>query len=135
MASDNSGSSFPVTTSQPAPASPVASELIFAFAPLSKRAFGIALGLAFGLVIAAATALVIVRDREASINLGLLSAYFFGYSVSWPGVVIGFCWAFVAGFAAGWFFAFCRNFALATSIFVATTRSELAETRDFLDHI
>jgi hypothetical protein len=39
------------------------------------------------------------------------------------------------GFVAGWFTAFCRNLAVAISIFAIRTRVELSETRDFLDHI
>jgi hypothetical protein len=35
----------------------------------------------------------------------------------------------------GWFVAFCRNLAIATSIFITRTRAELSQTRDFLDHI
>jgi hypothetical protein len=114
----------------PAPAS-----LALAFVPLHKRAFGVAIGLAAGLVVAAATAMAIVRQPEHSVNLWLLRAYFYGYSVSWPGVVVGFFWAFVVGFTGGWFVAFCRNFVLALSMFVVRTRAELFETRDFLDHI
>jgi hypothetical protein len=39
------------------------------------------------------------------------------------------------GFTGGWFVAFCRNLAIAISVFVTRTRAELAETREFLDHI
>jgi hypothetical protein len=35
----------------------------------------------------------------------------------------------------GWFFAFCRNLALAVSAFIVRTRAELREVRGFLDHI
>lgn len=105
-----------------------------AFQPLHKRAFGIAVGLAAGVSVAAATAIVLLRGDE-TINLQLLDAYFTGYTVSWPGVLVGFGWAFVVGFTAGWFVAFCRNLALAVSAFVLRARAELFQTRDFLDHI
>jgi hypothetical protein len=36
---------------------------------------------------------------------------------------------------AGWFFAFSRNLVLAAWLFVTRARSELAATREFLDHI
>jgi hypothetical protein len=55
--------------------------------------------------------------------------------VSWTGLFVGMGWGFVVGFVGGWFFAFCRNLALAISIFITRTRAELAQTRDFLDHI
>lgn len=110
-------------------------ELALAFEPLHKSAFGIAVGLACGLTVAAATAIVLLRGTEPVFNLWLLKAYFAGYTVSWGGVVVGFLWAFVVGFTAGWFVAFCRNFVLAASLFLVRTRSELFQTRDFLDHI
>lgn len=111
------------------------SELAFAFAPLHKRAFGTAIGLASGLVIFLATAVYLLRNPDPGFDLGLLNQYFAGYTVSWPGAVIGFAWGCVTGFVAGWFFAFCRNLAVGALVFVIRARSELAENRDFLDHI
>ncbi len=52
-----------------------------------------------------------------------------------PDVLIGAGWGFVVAFVAGWFFAFCRNAALAITAFAIRTRAELMQTRDFLDHI
>jgi len=105
-----------------------------AFLPVDKRAFGVAIGVACGVATALATAIVVLRGADGA-NLWLLRTYFAGYSVSWTGAVVGFAWAFVVGFTAGWFVAFCRNLVLAVSIFVVRTRAELFETRDFLDHI
>ena len=113
----------------------VLTELALAFAPLHKQALGIAVGLAAGLVMAAVTIIVLVRGAEREINLNLLAAYFYGYSVSWRGVLVGFGWAFLVGFTIGWFVAFCRNLVLAISLFLVRTRAELVQTRDFLDHI
>ncbi len=111
-------------------------QLLLAFAPLHKRALGLALGTACGLIIFAVTAvnLLLVRPRDA-LNLYLLGQYFYGYTVSWRGALIGAWWGFFTGFIAGWFLAFGRNFALALSLFITRTRAELRETRDFLDHI
>ena len=67
--------------------------------------------------------------------LELLSEYFQGYSVTWPGVLIGAAWGFAVSFVAGWFAAFCRNLALAITAFLIRTRAELDATREFLDHI
>lgn len=107
--------------------------LVLAFAPLHKRAFGTAVGAAAGLLFFAATAVVLLRGMDA--GLYLLAEYFYGYSVSWPGAFIGLLWGFGVGFVAGWFIAFCRNLALAISIFISRTRGELHATADFLDHI
>jgi len=106
-----------------------------AFAPLHKRALGMALGCAAALLVAGVTGLHLLRSPEDSYPLYLLNQYFYGYSVSPAGMAVGGAWAFVAGFAAGWFLAFTRNFAIAATIFIARTRAELAATRDFLDHI
>lgn len=115
--------------------SDLSQSLALAFAPLNKRAFGVAIGTATGLSIAVITIVYLVRGPTPEIKLGLLNAYFWGYTVSWAGVLIGFWWGFVAGFAGGWFLAFCRNAMIAISIFLIRTRSELGNTRDFLDHI
>ena len=106
-----------------------------AFAPLHKRAFGTAIGVAMGLTLFLATAVYLLRTPEQGIGLVLLSQYFRGYDVSWTGALVGFFWGFVVGFVGGWFVAFCRNLVIAISIFVIRAKSELTQTRDFLDHI
>jgi hypothetical protein len=110
-------------------------QLLLAFAPLYKRAFGIAMGMAGALVMFALTLSVLLRSPASHFPLNLLDEYFYGYSVSWRGLVIGTAWGFGVGFVIGWFIAFCRNLALAISIFTIRARAELTETRDFLDHI
>jgi len=109
--------------------------LEYAFAPLHKRAFGVAIGLAAGLLVTAATVVFILRGPNVGPGLLLLRHYFAGYSVSYIGAVIGFAWGFLCGFVAGWFFAFCRNLTIGVLIFFVRVRSELSQTRDFLDHI
>jgi hypothetical protein len=109
--------------------------LLLSFAPMHKRAFGIATGAVGALLVATLTVGVLVIPGAAGFPIGLLSEYFAGYTVSWPGVVIGAVWGFGVAFVAGWFAAFCRNLALAITTFMARARTELDETRDFLDHI
>lgn len=109
--------------------------LEYAFAPMHKRAFGMATGAAAALLMALLTLAALVLPTAREFPLGLLNEYFAGYSVSWPGVLIGAGWGFVVGFVAGWFFAFCRNLTLAIAALVITARAEMDETRDFLDHI
>jgi hypothetical protein len=75
--------------------------LALAFAPLHKRAFGVALGTGLAAAIALITVIYLARGRPADINLGLLKAYFWGYTASWAGVLIGAWWGFVAGFVDG----------------------------------
>ena len=106
-----------------------------AFARLHKAAFGVATGVAGALILGGMTLIVLVSPRANAFPLGLLSEYFAGYSVSWTGALIGMGWGFMVAFVAGWFVAFCRNFALAISAFMIKTRAEIEQTRNFLDHI
>jgi hypothetical protein len=114
---------------------PLPRELLLAFSPVHKSAFGIAIATVCALFVFGATALTILQPPGSRIRLELLAVYFRGYSVSWVGAIIGAGWAAVAGFVFGWFLAFSRNLVLAISLFVIRTRAQLAETRDFLDHI
>jgi hypothetical protein len=110
-----------------------ATELLFA--PLHKRALGIACGTAAAAVTFLVTAVYLLRDPQPGFDLGLLAQVFAGYTVSWPGAFIGAGWAWVAGFVLGWFLAFSRNLIVAFLLFAARSRAELEQTRDFLDHI
>lgn len=110
-------------------------QLALVFAPLHKLAFGLAIGTAAAVAVAALTAIVLFTERAHDFPLGLLSQYFRGYDVSVRGIAVGAAWAGFTGFVAGWFMAFCRNLALAASAFFIRARAELSETRDFLDHI
>jgi hypothetical protein len=105
-----------------------------AFLPLHKRAFGTGVGVAAGLFVFVLTVVHAARSEDPY-PLILLNQYLYGYSVSMTGAFIGMFWAGVAGFVGGWFFAFCRNFAVAVSVLIVRTRAELKEMRDFLDHI
>ena len=125
------GSTIRVTPEE----APVIPAMLYAFAPLHKRAFGVAVGTAGALLMAFLTIGGLVLPRGDAFPLHLFEQYFAGYSMSWPGVVIGAAWGFLVAFVAGWFAAFCRNFALAISAFVIRTRAEYEATREFLDHI
>ena len=114
---------------------PVISAMLFAFAPLHKRAFGVAMGVAGATVMAALTIATMLIPGARRVPMWLLEQYFEGYSVTWPGVLVGAAWGFGVAFVAGWFAAFCRNLALAISAFVIRTKAEIASTREFLDHI
>lgn len=109
--------------------------LYLAFAPIHKAAFGTATGVAGALVMALLTIVKLLSPAARDFPLGLLSQYFAGYTVTWGGVLVGCVWGFTVAFVAGWFLAFCRNLALAIVAFTYRTRAELAQTREFLDHI
>ena len=132
MTADNGSRTTDVIT-EPGDELPRAASLLFA--PIDKRAFGAAIGVASGLLVFAITARDVATQSPSTAGLSLLDQYFPGYTVSWMGALIGLAWGFALGFCAGWFVAFARNVVLAISLFMIRTRAELAETRDFLDHI
>lgn len=127
---------IPMTSaSDPAPGrTSLPPDLVLAFSPLHKAAFGAAIGTALGLLVFLATVVALLRQDHV-VGLGLLAQYFRGYSVSWTGALVGGAWGGFVGFVFGWFTAFCRNLVLAIALFVIRTRAERAQTRDFLDHL
>ena len=111
----------------------------FAFAPLIKRALGVAFGATCGLGLFVLTVYHKVLSPEPGpddTSLGLLGQYFRGYDPeSWSGPFVGLLWGLWVGFVMGWFFAAMRNFLVATWIFVIRTKANLEANREFLDHI
>lgn len=105
------------------------------FAPWHKRALGVAVGLTAALLTAGVTVFHVVAKPAMELDLELLSHFFYGYSVSWAGVLIGAWWSFAVGFTAGWFTAFLVNLFMATWLLVVKARSDLSQASDFLDHI
>jgi len=107
----------------------------FAFAPVHKKLLGTALGVVCGLALFAVTAFHVLCHPDPALPIDLLSQYFYGYTVSWPGAFVGLFWGFFTGFVFGWFAAFVRNFVIAARIFLLRSKAELTQTKDFLDHI
>jgi hypothetical protein len=105
----------------------------YAFAPVHKAALGLAFGLTTGALVALATTVQLLVSSHDGMPLALLNQFFAGYDVSWRGVIVGFGWAFVAGFVAGWFLAFMKN--LFTALWLFGVRVNSALTQPFLDHI
>lgn len=109
--------------------------LTLAFAPLHKRAMGMAFGIAAAITTLLLTVIPLLRGRMDELNLNLLAEYFSGYTATWAGAFIGAAWAGFVGFVLGWFLAFCANFVLAVRLLTLRARAEYAQTKDFLDHI
>jgi hypothetical protein len=105
------------------------------FAPIDKRAFGVAIGTVAALGLSAVTVAQLLIRPDPAPDLSLLAQYFPGYTVSYGGALVGAAWGFAAGFCGGWFTAFVRNLVLALSLFFLRSKAELADSRDFLDHI
>ncbi|HMN25394.1 MAG TPA: hypothetical protein PKE38_12890 [Ignavibacteriaceae bacterium] len=75
---------------------------------LRKRAFGMAIGLVWGLIMLLGTWFLLLRGSPGEI-FSKASAFYIGYSYSWGGAVIGFIYGFVTGFIAGVFIAWLYN--------------------------
>lgn len=77
-------------------------EIRTTLARLNARAWGIAMGLLLGGGLFVATMFLVMRGgQNVGQHLGLLRAYFPGYSVTIPGSFIGFIYGFVVGYALG----------------------------------
>ena len=123
------GSNLPELKSTPVP-----SPLLRAFAPLHRGALGVACGVVVGGILAIATLILKIRGNPTP-NFDLLGQFFWGYSVSWPGVLIGLLWGFGLGFVLGYGFALVRNAAVWLWLTVIRSRAEMDQYSDFLDHL
>jgi hypothetical protein len=70
---------------------------------LNARAWGIAVGLLFGVGLFVATNVLVLKGGPTvGRHLGLLSAFLPGYRVTLGGSLIGFSYGFVIGYGVGW---------------------------------
>jgi len=109
--------------------------LLQAFAPLHRSALGMACGVVLGVILAATTLALVIQGGYPEPNLNLLAQFFWGYSISWRGVFVGFLWGWLVGFILGWGFALVRNAALWIWLTVIRSRAEMEQYSDFLDHL
>jgi hypothetical protein len=109
--------------------------LLRAFAPLCRTALGVASGVVVGGLLFLTTLVLSIRGGFPQPNLGLLSQFFWGYSVSLGGAFVGLFWGFVLGFILGWGFALVRNVATWIWLTVIRSRAEMEQYSDFLDHL
>ncbi|MEQ1758416.1 MAG: hypothetical protein ABL986_08875 [Vicinamibacterales bacterium] len=114
---------------------PVEALLTQAFAPIHKRALGVAVGVTASAGMFLLTLFHLLRPSPQAASIELLAQYFYGYRVSLAGAFIGAWWGGLTGFIAGWFIAFARNLAVATWLRFVKAKAELFGVRDFLDHI
>jgi len=78
-------------------------EITRATAKIQATALAIVCALIGGLGLFGMTALLLIRGGEnVGWHLSLLGNYFPGYSVTWPGSIIGFLWGALVGGAIGW---------------------------------
>jgi hypothetical protein len=121
-----------------------------AFAPLRKRALGMATGLVTGGALFLLTAYHLVFEPSVPTHLleghpfegdpvghlWLLRQYFHGYDpVTWSGAAFGFVWGAAAGFVLGFGLAALRNGVVQAWLIVVRARGNLAANKGFLDQI
>lgn len=109
--------------------------LLRAFLPLHRSALGIACGVVVGGLISLATLALVLHGGYLNVKLYLLAQFFWGYSVSWAGVLVGFLWGWLVGFVLGYGFAVVRNAAVWMWMTVIRSRAEMEHYSDFLDHL
>lgn len=110
--------------------------VLLAFAPIRKTALGVASGVVLGGIIFLMTAILLIKGgQRVGANLTLIGQYFFGYTVTWMGSLIGMAWGFAVGFLVGWSFALVRNSVVWIWLILVRSRAEMEEFGDLLDHL
>jgi hypothetical protein len=108
--------------------------LIKSFARLNKTALGTAIGVLFGLFLFAATLILVAKGGDKiGPNLGLLSQFFKGYTVTLSGSFVGLFYGFVTGFALGWTVAFLRNLLVWVYLQSIRLKARLSALEEFID--
>jgi hypothetical protein len=70
---------------------------------LNARIQGVVIGLMAGTGLFAATNWLVLKGGKAvGLHLSLLGQFFIGYSVTFPGSLVGFVYAFVCGYVIGY---------------------------------
>jgi protoporphyrinogen oxidase len=111
--------------------SPVEDLLRSVFARFDPVALGTAFATVGGTAVLLATALLILRGGETDMpTLSLLGNYFFGYSVSWAGALLGALEAGVLGFGVGYGMAGAINLLLKSYETSIKRQLELVEVLD-----
>jgi hypothetical protein len=107
-----------------------------AFPKLDQVALGLSLGVAAAAVLWLATLILVLKGGDVvGPNLGLLSQYFPGYSVTASGSVLGLLYGFIVAFTGGWLFAFLRNTVVFRYIATAQRRADRQLLRRFLGNV
>lgn len=114
--------------------SPTDKTIIQAFARLDSTALGLAVGTLGGLGVFAATIILILKGGDVvGPNLALLGQFFFGYTVTLKGALIGLVYGFASGFILGWLIGFFRNSFVSGYLRMVKTRATLTSSLDSID--
>jgi hypothetical protein len=74
---------------------------------LSKKAFALASGILWGVIVFLATIYVLLKGGGST--LVLLQQFYWGYNISWSGAFLGLIYGLIYGFILGWIFALFYN--------------------------
>jgi hypothetical protein len=102
------------------------------FAKMDGPALAVSMGILCSTGLFLATAILLMQDRPENFpigpNLGALAAYLPGFSITWPGALIGALYGFFAGAISGFFVAIYWNIAHYIAIGIMLIKSaELAD--------
>ncbi len=115
---------------------PTVPPILLPFAPMNKRALGLATGIVLGALVWLATIILVLKGGlHVGPTLSLLSQYFYGYRVTAAGSFVGLAWGFALGYILGWVFAALRNGFFRAWLEMAYSRAELEEYGDILDRL
>ncbi len=78
---------------------------------LRRRAFGIAVGLTWGLSVLLVTWWLLLWN-STGFTISKIGSIFWGYTYSWIGGIVGFVWGFIYGFIVGFLIALFYNYSL-----------------------
>lgn len=110
--------------------------LLRAFARLDKLALAGATGIVCALYVMLGTLfLVFMGGETVGPHAALLGQYFFGYSVTHTGALIGGLYGLFWGFLLGWLIAYFRNALLGFYLFYIKRRADADAFRNFLNSI
>ena len=78
-------------------------ELSNAVARIQTKVFAIVFALITGLGLFLMTVWLLIKGgQQVGVHLNLLGQYFIGYSVTWKGSILGFCYGAFIGGIVGW---------------------------------
>ena len=110
--------------------------LIRVFARMDQLALGSAVGIIVGSYVMLATLFLVLKGGDVvGPHMILLGQFFFGYTVTLKGTVIGFLYGFLWGFMLGWTIAYLRNAFLGFYLFYLRRRADAQALRNFLNFI
>jgi Flavin containing amine oxidoreductase len=107
-----------------------------AFPKLDRVALGLSVGTVGGVLLLLSTFVLALKGGDVvGPNLLLLQNFFPGYTVSFPGSLMGLGYGFLTGFATGWVFAFLRNVAVFLFTALMQQRTERLLLRKLLQYM